>query len=128
MSIAITGNPGVGKHTIAKNLRKVLNFKIIDINKIAIDEGIYVKSDEVLDVDISELKKILKSKITKKTLVVGHLVPYTLTKSAVNFVIVLRRNPYKLLKVYKERNNKRNNPTIFRKKKKKSYSGYYQYN
>jgi broad-specificity NMP kinase len=35
--IGITGNPGVGKHTIADLLsKKIKNSKIIDINKIII--------------------------------------------------------------------------------------------
>jgi len=35
MSIVITGNPGVGKHTIAKEIAKNLEYSIIDINQIA---------------------------------------------------------------------------------------------
>ena len=35
MSFVITGNPGVGKHTVAERLSKKIGYKIIDINKIA---------------------------------------------------------------------------------------------
>ena len=37
MSFIITGNPGVGKHTITKEISKLLDLEIIDINKIAND-------------------------------------------------------------------------------------------
>ena len=35
MSIVITGNPGVGKHTITKKISEKLNFPIVDINIVA---------------------------------------------------------------------------------------------
>jgi len=35
--------------------------------------------------------------------IVGHLAPYVLDKNKVKIVIVLRRNPYDLISVYKER-------------------------
>ncbi len=103
MSIVITGNPGVGKHTIAKKIYKILNYEILDINKIALDTGVYEKNEDGIDVDVSKLKKNLKNKITKKTLIVGHLAPYVLTKSQVKKVIVLRKSPYKLISIYKKR-------------------------
>ncbi len=103
MSIVITGNPGVGKHTIAKKIYKILNYEILDINKIALDTGVYEKNGDDIDVDVLKLKKILKNKITKKTLIVGHLAPYVLTKSQVKKVIILRKSPYKLISVYKKR-------------------------
>ncbi len=103
MSIVITGNPGVGKHTLTKAISKVREFQVLDINKIALDSGIYEKKDNTLDVDVTKLKKILKNKITKKSLIVGHLAPYVLTKSQVTRAIILRKNPYKLLAVYKKR-------------------------
>ena len=57
MSLIITGNPGVGKHTIAKSLAKVLDYEIFDINKIARESNLYEKTDETHDVDVSKLKK-----------------------------------------------------------------------
>jgi adenylate kinase len=103
MTLIITGNPGVGKHTIAKSLAKILNYEILDINKIAIESGIYEKNDEYADVDIKKLQKIIKNKIKKKSIVVGHLAPYALTKKQVKRIIVLRKNPYKLISIYKKR-------------------------
>jgi len=103
VSLVITGNTGVGKHTIAKNLAKILDYKILDINKIAHESNLYEKTDETHDVDVSKLKKILKKKILKKSIIVGHLAPYVLTKSQISKAIILRKNPYYLSKIYKKR-------------------------
>jgi adenylate kinase len=103
MSFVITGNPGVGKHTVAERLSKKIGYKIIDINKIAINSGAYKKNKETFDVDVKKLKKILNNHISKKTLVVGHLAPYVLTKSKIKKVIILRKSPYKLISIYKKR-------------------------
>ena len=43
MSIVITGNPGVGKHTITKKISEILNFPIVDINIVAKDLGLFEK-------------------------------------------------------------------------------------
>ena len=104
MSIVITGNPGVGKHTIAKKIAKMLKLDLIDINQIVIEEKIYESSDETKDVDINKLKKILKSKLKKEALIVGHLAPYAIPKSQASKVIILRKSPYKLSAIYKKRN------------------------
>ena len=103
MAIIITGNPGVGKHTVAKNLGNILNYKILDINQIALESGIYEKNDETVDVDVKKLKNILKNKIKANSIVVGHLAPYVVTKKQVKKAVILRKNPYKLIPIYKKR-------------------------
>ena len=103
MSIVITGNPGVGKHTITKEISKHLGLPISDINNIARDMGLFEKDEDTNDVDTSELKKIIKEKISSPSLIVGHLAPYVLSPIQVKKVIVLRRNPYDLIAVYKKR-------------------------
>ena len=103
MAIIITGNPGVGKHTIAKSVSKILHYKILDINKIALDSKIYEKNDESNDVDVKKLKSVLKNKIKKDSIIVGHLAPYVVTKKQVTKAIILRKNPYKLTPIYKKR-------------------------
>ena len=105
MALIITGNPGVGKHTVAKSVAKILNFQIMDINKIALDSGVYEKSDGTYDVDVKKLQKIIKNKIKTNSIVVGHLAPYVVTKNQVKKAIILRKNPYKLISVYKKRKN-----------------------
>ena len=103
MSIVITGNPGVGKHTIAKKLAKKLDFPILDLNQIAIESKIFQKHDSILEVNVGKLEKIMKKLVQKNSIVVGHLAPYVLSKSQINSVIILRKNPYKLIPIYKKR-------------------------
>jgi len=103
MSIVITGNPGVGKHTITQKIAEKLELSIIDINSIAKDAGLFEKNEDTYDVDTAKLGKILEQKILEKNVVVGHLAPYVLDKNKVKIVIVLRRNPYDLISIYKER-------------------------
>ena len=103
MSIVITGNPGVGKHTITHEIAERLKSHVIDINAIAKDSGLFEKNDDTNDIDIEKLENILKQKISNKNLIVGHLAPYTLRKNQVKIIIVLRRSPYDLIPVYKDR-------------------------
>lgn len=103
LSKVITGNPGVGKHTVAKQIAKNLKLELIDINNVAIENGLFVREKETLDVDTKALQKILDKKITNHSLIVGHLAPYVIPRNKVNLVIVLRKNPYKLIPVYKKR-------------------------
>ena len=76
MSIVITGNPGVGKHTITKQIAKNLKLDIIDINQIAKDEKLFEKNEYTNDIDTTKLKKILKGRISEKNVIVGHLSIY----------------------------------------------------
>ncbi|WP_299291412.1 AAA family ATPase [Nitrosopumilus sp.] len=103
MTIVITGNPGVGKHTIAKEISQKKHLVVIDINEIAKNENLFEKNDETNDVDTEKLKEILRPKISTKSIIVGHLAPYVLDKNQIDNVIVLRRNPYDLLDVYTDR-------------------------
>jgi len=103
MSIVITGNPGVGKHTITQEIAEKLELPILDINSIAKDAGLFEKNKDTYDIDTAKLEKILEQKISEKKVIVGHLAPYVLDKNKVKIVIVLRRSPYDLISVYKER-------------------------
>jgi adenylate kinase len=103
MSIVITGNPGVGKHTITEKIADILELSIVDINKIAKDSGLFEKNEDTNDVDIEKLEKILEQKISEKNIIVGHLAPYVLHKNKIKIMIVLRRNPYDLISIYKKR-------------------------
>ena len=103
MSIVITGNPGVGKHTITQLIADKMKLSIIDINKIAKNSELFEKNGDTNDVDVKLLEKILESKISKNSIIVGHLAPYVLRKNQVNIMIVLRRSPYDLIPVYEDR-------------------------
>ncbi|MGI0100969.1 MAG: adenylate kinase family protein [Nitrosotalea sp.] len=99
----ITGNPGTGKHTVAGILARKLELELVDVNKLSINEGVAEKNDQVLDVDVRKLKKILDKKMPKNALLVGHLAPYIISKSKIEIAVVLRRNPYNLEGIYKKR-------------------------
>lgn len=103
MSIVITGTPGVGKHTITNEIAKKLELEIIDINKIAKESKLFEKNQDSIDVDVTKLKEILKEEDFTEKVVVGHLAPYVLDKNQVKKIIILRRSPYDLISVYKQR-------------------------
>ena len=103
MSIVITGNPGVGKHTITQGIAEKMKLSIIDINTIAKDSGLFEKNDDANDIDVEELEKTLKQKISEENIIVGHLAPYVLRKNQIKIMIVLRRSPYDLISVYRDR-------------------------
>ena len=113
MSIVITGSPGVGKHTIAKEIERTWKIsELIDINKIAIDVGLVERSQDIIEVDVNKLKNHLEPIISdiprlhsmgRTGLVVGHLAPYVIDAKHASYCVVLRKNPYKLLDVYKKR-------------------------
>jgi adenylate kinase len=103
MSIVITGNPGVGKHTITQEVADKMKLSVLDINSIAKDSELFEKNGETNDVDIKELKRIVEQKISENHIFVGHLAPYVLTKNQVKVIIILRRSPYDLVSVYKNR-------------------------
>ena len=103
MSIVITGNPGVGKHTITQEIAEKMKLSVLDINSIAKDSGLFEKNGDTNDIDVKELENILKQKISEKNIIVGHLAPYVLTKNQIKIMVVLRRSPYDLISVYKNR-------------------------
>lgn len=104
MSIVITGNPGTGKHTVSSRLAEDLSYTILDLNQIAIKQGIFEKKDSTRDVDTKKLAKIIKKLISKDAIVVGHLAPYVVERSQIKLAVILRKNPYKLIPIYKKRN------------------------
>ena len=103
MSLVITGNPGVGKHTIANEIMKYEDYDLLDINKIAIESNNIEKDEISFEVDVENLKKYMKNLLTSKSLIVGHLAPYVIEKSDFNVAIILRKNPYKLAEIYQIR-------------------------
>ena len=101
--LVLTGSPGVGKHTISEELAKVLDYEIVDVNKEAIKAGM-PKLDDSIDVDVEHMKGLLKGMLTEKSLIVGHLAVYVISKTQVSKVIVLRKDPYELTQIYEKRN------------------------
>ena len=104
VNLVITGNPGVGKHTIADLfVKQNSSYQIFDINKFAIEKGLGEQTDDGIEVDTKKLKNEIQKLNLEKSLIVGHLAPYVLDESNVEFVIILRKNPYELIKIYEKR-------------------------
>jgi adenylate kinase len=107
--IVITGNPGVGKHTCARFVSKQLgNITIIDINEVIVGNTTLHADNDVckgIEIDITKARKLLQSEIdkTKDSVIVGHLAPYVLRSSGIDLVLVLRRSPYELTKIFQQR-------------------------
>tara|TARA_B100001167_G_C16674248_1_gene259171 strand:+ start:46 stop:621 length:576 start_codon:yes stop_codon:yes gene_type:complete len=104
VNLVITGNPGVGKHTIADLfVKQNSSYQIFDINKFAIEKGLGEQTDDGIEVDTKKLKNEIQKLNLEKSLIVGHLAPYVLDESNIEFVIILRKNPYELIKIYEKR-------------------------
>ena len=107
VNLVITGNPGVGKHTIADLfVKQNSSYQIFDINKFAIEKGLGEQTEDGIEIDTKKLKNEIQKLNLEKLLIVGHLAPYVLDESNVEFVIILRKNPYELIKIYEERKYK----------------------
>jgi adenylate kinase len=106
--LAITGNPGVGKHTSTRFLcEKLGDPKIIDINKIIIDNNAFLLNYDQYgkEVDIKKTLKLLRDELKNKgdLVIIGHLVPYVLKPDEIDLVVVMRRSPYEIIKTFKDR-------------------------
>jgi len=104
VKLVITGNPGVGKHTIAELfIKQDSSYNIFDISKFAIEKGFGEQVDDGIEVDTTKIKNEIKKSDLEKSVIVGHLAPYVLDESDIDLVIILRKNPYDLIKIYKKR-------------------------
>ena len=108
--VVITGNPGVGKHTCAKFVSEKLGIaKIIDINRVILgNNAIALRANGVNglgEIDVKKTKGLMLEEIkkAKDVVIVGHLAPYVLNKTGIDLVVVLRRSPYQLAKIFRQR-------------------------
>jgi len=109
LKIIVSGTPGVGKHTISLELSKLLNgFPILDINKVILTGNLFIYSSEFeTEIDVTKvynsLKLLLSTKEYVNAIIVGHLAPYVLDPLLIDFVAILRRNPFELKRIYEKR-------------------------
>jgi len=108
--VVITGNPGVGKHTCAKFVSEKLGkAKLIDINRVILsNDAVALPSSAVNgigEIDVKKTEKLILEEIkkTKDVVIVGHLAPYVLRTTGIDLVAVLRRSPYQLAKIFRQR-------------------------
>ncbi len=102
--LVITGNPGVGKHTTALELRKILDFTVIDINDLAIKYHAFLQIPNI-EIDSNKIANIIESKLgeSQRTIIVGHIAPYVLKKEWIDLAVVLRKSPYAILSTLENR-------------------------
>jgi adenylate kinase len=103
LRIAITGTPGVGKHTIAKMISEYFGIKLFDLTLISKEEGLFEENNGIIEVDTDKLAKKISDIISNDGIIVGHLAPYVLQKSQIDKIIILRRNPNKLVSIFHQR-------------------------
>jgi adenylate kinase len=108
--VVITGNPGVGKHTCAKFVSEKLGkAKLIDINRVILsNNAVTLRTSAVNgigEIDVKNTEKLILEEIkkTKDVVIVGHLAPYVLRTTGIDLVAVLRRSPYQLAKIFRQR-------------------------
>jgi adenylate kinase len=98
----------VGKHTCTKIVcEKLGDIKIIDINKIIIDNNAFLLNDDRnrKEVDIKKTLKLIRNELKKggDLVIIGHLVPYLLRPDGIDIVVVMRRSPYEIIRTFEER-------------------------
>jgi adenylate kinase len=108
--VVITGNPGVGKHTCAKFVSEKLGkAKMIDINRVILSNNAVTLPTSAVngigEINVKKTEKLILEEIkkTKDVVIVGHLAPYVLRTTGIDLVAVLRRSPYQLAKIFRQR-------------------------
>lgn len=108
--VVITGNPGVGKHTCAKFVSEKLGkAKLIDINRVILSNNAVTLPTSGMngigEIDVKKTEKLILEEIkkTKDVVIVGHLAPYVLRTTGIDLVAVLRRSPYQLAEIFRQR-------------------------
>jgi len=99
--IGITGSPGTGKKSVGLELARLTGLKFISLNEVAIKNRIGRWKDGEFLVDISKLRR--KKIETRGKIIVGHLLPYVIPASNLDFVAILRCSPNVLKKRYSSR-------------------------
>ncbi len=104
MILIVTGTPGTGKTTVAKEVSKLLNHEYIDVNEL-IRTKEYDQERDCRIVDVEELKTKLLSLINKSSdLVIDSHLSHYLDSKFVDLCIVTKCS----LPVLKKRLEKRN--------------------
>ena len=103
--IGITGSPATGKKSIGRIVADSLKYRFLDLNKIALEsDSVLSRGKEDFEVDPDKLRRqVLRQIKDGKVVLVGHLLPFILTKSEVGLVAVLRCSPQELETRYSKR-------------------------
>ena len=108
MIICITGTPGVGKSTVAKRLAKTIHAEVLDLEEIAKKEKIvkgYDRKSRSYIIDETKITNAIKKYVSKdKNYVIPNHLSQFISPKLVDFCIVLRYDPEKLIARLKRRN------------------------
>ncbi|BBL45407.1 putative adenylate kinase [Nanobdella aerobiophila] len=106
MIICITGVPGCGKSTIAKELSKKMNIEVLDISRFSIENKLYENYDDAYNTYIVDEEKLF-SKIdeyikNKDNIIIEGNFSHLYNKC--DICIIIKTDPNILYKRLKERN------------------------
>lgn len=105
--IGISGTPGTGKSSIARELSLVFQIPLIELSKYVIENKLYLYYDELRNSYVIDEDRV-RSEITRlyeeigSIIITGHYVE-VLPREIFELVVVLRRVPYELIDVLKQR-------------------------
>ena len=88
---------------MAKMISEYFGIKLFDLTLISKEECLFEENNGILEVDTDKLAKKIVDKISNDFVIVGHLAPYALEKSQIDKIIILRRNPNKLVSIFHQR-------------------------
>jgi broad-specificity NMP kinase len=97
--IIITGTPGVGKTTVAKELAKSLSSNVLDVSELVQKENLVSMSDDRRETLIADMKKLrtrvrgILSKTKDSIVIEGHYAYDVVPKPTNTMTFVLRRDP-----------------------------------
>lgn len=95
--IGITGSPGTGKKTVGRVLAEITGREFLSISEYAIIRKFGTFKDKEFEVDLLRTKRSIDA---RGKIVCGHLLPYVLPSSSLDFVAILRCSPTVLRKRY----------------------------
>ena len=103
--VGITGTPGTGKKSVGRIVSDLLGCRFLDLNTLAFEsKAVKNVNNEDYEVSPDKLRKYVLHQINDGDVVmIGHLLPYILSKGEVDFVAVLRCSPFELEKRYAKR-------------------------
>ena len=98
MIVVITGTPGTGKSSVAKELGKLRGWKVLSVGDIVRKKKLFLGFDRRRKVPVADVKKLsseLKRRLEKDSIVEGH---YACLVCKADWIFALRCNPKVLRK------------------------------